>query len=162
MIITNEGIKPPTYHYSYSNPASQGALITQSNMFPLDINYPCGAYVDSWDSTPYSRDYALEYHPKKKRKSFDTYTLGKDEKVSSAYSDRIASWDRQRFGLLCKMAGGDQNWAYSLPKFSEKKKLEFAKLALGIETEVISMRAVHYFNVSNGYSCPAITAIYKK
>lgn len=84
------------------------------------------------------------------------------EQVSSAYSDRIAGWDYARFERACKIAEhGDQGWAQYLPRLSSEKLKEFAAVALDIEDKtVLHVRAVHYFNVSTGYSCPLIIAIY--
>ncbi len=87
-----------------------------------------------------------------------------DEAISShrlAYSDRMHGWDSDRFNELCKLAGGDQGWAYSLPKFSDTALKEFAKLALDLPNMPDHVRVVHHFNVSNGGSCPTVEAIYR-
>lgn len=80
---------------------------------------------------------------------------------SAEYSDRIASFDKERFEKACALArSGDQSWAYTLPKLSEAKLKEFAKVALDLQNTPEHVRIVHHFNVSNGYSCPVIEAIY--
>ena len=118
--------KPRTDYYHYSNEASQGALICQTNGFP---------------------DY---YNPK-------------IEEIHSAYSDRIAQWDYARLERACKIAnGGEQAWAYRLPSLSIEKLKEFAKEALGCPVLPKHVRAIHYYNVATGYSCPVIEAICDK
>jgi len=53
-------VKPPTYYYSYSEPASQGALICETSDFPIVFNRNTveihSAYSDrmqGWDSKHY-------------------------------------------------------------------------------------------------------------
>jgi len=59
-------VKPPCGNYSYSNPASQGALIAETSDFPFYLNkitHEChSAYSDrlcSWDSKHFDRLCAL-------------------------------------------------------------------------------------------------------
>lgn len=82
--------------------------------------------------------------------------------VASAYSDRMQTWDAKRYDRACQIAGGyEQIWAYKLPSLGEKKLLEFAAVALNLEDkEVLSARVTHHFNVTTGYSCPTVEAIY--
>lgn len=81
----------------------------------------------------------------------------------AAYSDRLSSWDRKRFEKLCEMArGGDQGWGSRLQNMTEDRLREFARVAFDLATPPAHVRVVHYFNVSNGYSCPTIEAICDK
>jgi len=85
------------------------------------------------------------------------------EDVSEAYSDRMWSWDAKRMEEACKIAGGgDGVWAYQLPQLSNDKLREFAKVALNLPVLPKHVRAVHWFNVATGYSCPTVLAIYAK
>ena len=80
---------------------------------------------------------------------------------NSAYSDRMAEWDYDRFKQACEIAkGGDQRWAYSLPNLSIENLRIFAQLALNLPTLPEHVRVVHWFNVSSGYSVPTVEAIY--
>lgn len=83
------------------------------------------------------------------------------EAVSSAYSDRMRGWDSDNFEKACKIAGGgDQMWSQCLRGVSDEKLKEFAKVALKLSAVPKHVRIIHYFNVSNGYSCPVVVAIY--
>lgn len=83
------------------------------------------------------------------------------EHYSSAYSDRIGQWDGDRLKRASAIAGGgDQAWAYRLPSLSDEKLKEFAQVALDLPVVPKHVRVIHYFNVSNGYSCPVVEAIY--
>jgi len=78
-----------------------------------------------------------------------------------AYSDRIASWDYEKCKKACELAGGgDQVWAYRLPNLTIERLREFAKVALFLPTLPVHIRVIHWYNVSNGYSCPTVEAIY--
>lgn len=84
----------------------------------------------------------------------------KTHELHSAYSDRISSWDRDRYDAACEIAGGGcQSWSSSL---HGKDLRQFATVALDLKSEPIAVRVVHYFNVSTGYSCPVVMAICKK
>ena len=86
-----------------------------------------------------------------------------DFECVSAYSDRMHSWDAERFEKACQLAGGgEQGWAYSLPKLSHEDLKEFARVALNLKREPTHVRIVHWFNVSNGYSCPTVQALVSK
>lgn len=84
----------------------------------------------------------------------------KTQSYSSAYSDRIAGWDYDRFKKACEIAGGDQVWAYRLPSLSFKKLQEFAKIALNLPVLPEYVRVIHYYNIATGYSCPVVEAVY--
>ena len=85
------------------------------------------------------------------------------EEYFCTYSYRIAGWDLARFKAACDIAGGgDQTWAYRLPGLPMKALLEFAKVALGLAVQPKHVRVVHHYNVSNGFSCPTVEAIWDK
>jgi len=68
-------------------------------------------------------------------KGFPNYFNREKQDYHSAYSDRIMSWDYDRFKKACDIAGcSDGAWAYRLPRF----------------------------NISSGYSCPTVEAIVDK
>ena len=88
---------------------------------------------------------------------------GSEEEYSCAYSDRLQGWDAKHYTETCKLAGtGEQGWAYRLPSLSEQELKEFAQHALKLPVLPRAVRVTHWFNVSNGYSCPSIEAIYTK
>jgi hypothetical protein len=96
-------------------------------------------------------------------KGFPNYFNGAIQDYCSAYSDRIMSWDYDRFEKACDIAGGgDSVWAYRLPSLSEGKLKEFAQVALNLSNLPTHVRVVHWFNVSSGYSCPTVEAIVDK
>lgn len=85
------------------------------------------------------------------------------EDVWCAYSDRISSWDSKRFARACKLAGsGEQNWSSCLLGKSDEKLKKFAMVALNLRLIPKHVQIVHHFNVSNGYSCPTVLAIFDK
>ena len=80
---------------------------------------------------------------------------------SSAYSDRIAGWDHDRFTQACEIAeAGEQGWAYKLPTLPVETLRRFAQIALNLPTLPDHVRIVHWYNVSSGYSVPTVEAIY--
>lgn len=82
---------------------------------------------------------------------------------SSAYSDRLRSWDAKRYARTCELAGtGEQGWSGTLPKLNNQALVNFAQWALNLPCKPIAVRVIHYFNVSNGYSCPVVEALYPK
>lgn len=124
--VRMEEPKPRTHQYSYSNSASQGALICETRGFP-------------------------------------DYYMPETEDCHSAYSDRMAGWDSARFQRACNIAGsGDQAWAYRLPGLGDEGLRQFAQECFGLAKPPEHVRVIHYYNVSNGYSCPVVVAISKK
>lgn len=118
--------KPITWHYSYSNPDSQGALMTETSGFP--------------DS----------YNPK-------------TECYAAAYSDRLQMWDGKRYKRACDIIGSyEQGWSQALNCADNETIKNFAKEALDLPCLPAHVRVIHYYNVSTGYSCPVVAAIYKK
>jgi hypothetical protein len=116
---------PQTYRYSSSNPASQDALICETDDFPEVMNT-------------------------------------KTHECVSEYSDRLAEWDYEHYKKLCDLIGtGDQGWATKLQVLSPQRLLEIGKFAFKRDVLPDHVRFIHTFNVSSGYSCPVITAIFK-
>jgi hypothetical protein len=146
--------KPPTHHYSYSNPASQGALIAQSSRWPTAKPEQTRRYASAYGDT------YLEPDDTKQQESAQ---VPAGHRIASAYSDRLSSWDTARYRLICDAAGGgDQNWAYSVPRLGDKGLINLGAVAFNLKpAQVHSVRVVHHYNVSNGYSCPTIEVIYK-
>lgn len=82
---------------------------------------------------------------------------------SHAYSDRLRSWDSKHYSAICEMAGtGEQGWQQTLPRKSDAMLCVFAQFALKLPVLPLHVRIVHWYNVSTGYSCPTIEAIYDK
>lgn len=95
--------------------------------------------------------------------NFPDFYNPKIEQYDAVYSDRIAAWDYKRFERACIIANaGDQNWAYKLPSLEENELKRFAQEALNLTFFPKHVRIIHYFNVSSGYSCPTVEAIYQK
>jgi hypothetical protein len=123
--IRLEKAGPQTTIYSSSNPASQGALICETDDFPEVMNT-------------------------------------KTHECVSEYSDRLAEWDYKHFQKLCKLIGtGVLGWAYKLQGLSPRRLLEVGKSAFKRDVLPEHVRFIHTFNVSSGFSCPVITAIFK-
>jgi hypothetical protein len=90
------------------------------------------------------------------------YDKGKQD-YHAAYSDRMMSWDSDRFKQACEIAGGgDGAWAYKLPNLTDDKLKEFAQVALNLPSLPVHVRVVYWFNVATGYSCPTVEAITNK
>lgn len=91
----------------------------------------------------------------------DFYIQGK-ENYSVAYSDRICGWDWKHYNEIIKKFGvsGEQAWGQNLQKLSEKEFKAFCGEMLKIEKPIKHARAIHWYNVSNGYSCPTLEVIY--
>ena len=80
----------------------------------------------------------------------------------SAYSDRIMEWNYENYQKACKLLGGGMSNPNTYKELKDQKLREFAKIALKLPTIPEHVRIIHYYNVSNGYSCPVILAIYPK
>ena len=94
--------------------------------------------------------------------NFPGYYNPKKESIHTAYSDRLASWDYNNFKKLCAFAGtGDQGW-HVLQSFSDDRLKEFAQIAFKLDKLPKHVQIIHYYNVSNGYSCPVVVAITDK
>lgn len=80
--------------------------------------------------------------------------------IHEAYSDRMQMWDAVNYDKACKLAGtGEQGWSYALPRLGHDALCEFAKVALKLDKMPKHVRIIHYYNVSNGYSCPVVMAL---
>jgi hypothetical protein len=119
------------------------------------VKYPCGHYSYS---NPRSQGALIC-----QTKGFpDQYDPDLDE-VHSAYSDRLASWDRAHFNKICEKIGtGDQGWSDKLQGQSDEFLKELGKLAFKLGKLPDHVRVVHHYNVSNGYSCPTIEVVCEK
>lgn len=106
---------------------------------------------------------ALVYETKGFPDSYDRET----EEIHEAYSDRLQQWDAENFKRLSMLLYGqddfgDQGWSYDLPKLGDDGLREFARVAFKQEHKPKHVRVIHYFNVSNGFNCPVIAAIFDK
>lgn len=173
MKLKIEQVKPRVSHYSYSNPNSQGALICQTYNWPTSNSHTNNyRYFDDYndgyfdDSCALYTSYKIGNGLKNKTKPLCDQVIECEvpngSKICSAYSDRIQSWDADRFKRASEIAGGYcQIWAYKLPGLGDEKLKEFAAVALNLEDKKIwAVRCIHYYNVATGYSCPVIQAIY--
>jgi hypothetical protein len=154
--------RPQTWNNHYLNKDSQGALICESKNWPK--NSEKQTYKTSFYSSYFNilgRDEGIGEQFAFSDKSYEA-EIPDNTKIACAYSDRISQWDYARYEAANKIAGtGCQGWAQALPKLSEEEFLHFAAVALNLEDKkIFAARAVHHFNVSNGYSCPTIEAIY--
>lgn len=57
---------------------------------------------------------------------------------------------------------GDQGWAHDVGNLSEEDFLKFAQIALNLPVLPKHVRVVYHFNVSNGFNCPTVEAIFAK
>lgn len=88
-----------------------------------------------------------------------------DEKYEcfSGYSDRMHSWDAKAYKKACDIAGGGgQAWKQTLHELSDAKLKRFAKVGLNLKVTPKHVRVLYYYNVSSGYDCPVVIAVYKK
>lgn len=149
-------VKPRCFNNHYSNSDSQGALICQSKNWPLKEpkqDYGRG-FKDYFGEYRDEKVFNNKYEPPKK--------IPEGAQLVCAYSDRISQWDYARYERANKIAGtGCQGWAQRLPNLDEETLKRFAAVALNLEDkEIWAVRCTHWFNVSNGYSCPTVEAIY--
>lgn len=79
--------------------------------------------------------------------------------IHSAYEDRISEWDQERYQATREIAGGPWMSARDL---SDEELRGFAKVAFGMEEPPCHARIIHYYNVSSGYSCPLLEAVFQK
>lgn len=161
MTPSNPGACPEAYRDTWTGPTPEGFAMKET---PLPKGWhrisrpkpPCHSYHYSNPASQNAlvcetADFPAGYNPA----THDLFT---------AYSDRIAGWDRKRYERACAIAGtGDQGWAQRLPSLGDEKLIEFAKVALNIEDRTVTaVRIIHAFNVSNGYSCPVVMAVFEK
>lgn len=154
-------VKPRSHYNHYSNENSQGALICQSENWPLkqsqEVCFSSSYFIDPFSPFGFT---------KAESRKFDDRPVNCEvpdgAKHTSAYLDRISQWDYDRYKRANKIAGtGCQGWARNLPQLNEETLKEFAAVALNLEDKKIwAVRATHYYNASNGYSCPVVEAIY--
>lgn len=150
---------PRAHSNHYLNKESQGALICESGKWPQPEKMPKGVSKMSINGSYFTETPSFRYGDYSYMAE-----IPDGSKVACAYSDRINGWDSKRYDAACKIAGtGCQGWASHLPGLSEAEFLRFAAVALNLEgKKVFAARAVHHYNVSNGYSCPTIEAIYSE
>lgn len=74
--------------------------------------------------------------------------------IDCAYTDRMSSWDRDKYEEACKHL--DHRFQYA----SDDALRKFCSVFF--EREVVEVRVVFYFNVATGYDCPRIDYLYKK
>lgn len=92
----------------------------------------------------------------------DYYFKNKEE-VCSGYSDRFQMWNAEHYSELCKKIGtGEQAWARALLNHSEESLLNIGQFAFKKNKNPIYVRFVHWYDVSSGFSCPSIEAIFEK
>lgn len=83
--------------------------------------------------------------------------------VSEAYSDRMRQWDSKHYSAILAMVGtGEQGWPSALKGRADSWLCEFAQFALKLPVLPDHVQVVHWYNVSNGYSCPTVLAVYRK
>lgn len=123
MVI--DKVKPTTWNRHYSNQASQGTLITQTDNWP--------------DRT------------------------GKGETVTSAYIDRMETWDRTRFFEMVQMMGGKPTQQCGIDSLAEKSTDETLLKAAShyFQKDVNAVRWVYYYNESNGFPCERVDVVYR-
>ena len=119
-IITFKEPKPKSHYNHYSNPASQGALMFETDNFPKQCS------LDEFD--------ALD-----------------------GYTDRMQSWDYDQYQKACKVLKKPL-----VDNSSENQIKEFCRIYWKQENQPEHVRVIHFFNVSTGYSCPFVIALFKK
>lgn len=83
--------------------------------------------------------------------------------LHSAYSDRLYSWDHDRFHRVCEIAGcGSLMWGHKATIFDDARLKAMAKEAFDLTEEPEHARLIHAFNVATGYSCPVLQAISRR
>jgi len=98
-------------------------------------------------------------------KNYPETTEGYEE--HTAYIDRIRGWSPETHQKLCDMINevkghGDMGFAYKLSDFSDGKLREIAKIAFELDSIPDHTKWTFWYNVSNGYGCPSVTALIKK
>jgi len=86
-------------------------------------------------------------------KSFNDET----QEVFDAYTDRMQEWDYKNYQKAIKIFNGN-----SMQNANDDQLKDYAHIALKTPVRPDHVRIVHYFNVSNGYSCPLVIAIFPK
>lgn len=88
----------------------------------------------------------------------------KGESVNSAYIDRMASWDREKFERFVVKLQGKKGQDCGLDQLAEKATdktlVESAKEYFG--DDITAVRWVYYFNRATGYPCERIDYIYRE
>lgn len=87
----------------------------------------------------------------------------KGESVSSAYIDRMESWDRNRFSEMVQMMGGKPGQQCGIDSLAERSSEETLLKAAShyFKRDVIAVRWVYFYNVSNGYPCERIDVVHR-
>jgi hypothetical protein len=86
-------------------------------------------------------------------KSFNDKVYEENE----AYTDRMAEWDYENYRKSMDIFKGG-----SMEKAKDKTLKEFAQIAFKKSVLPKHVRIIYYFNVSSGYSCPLVIALFNK
>ena len=145
---TIDPVKPAFWHRSYSNPDSQGTLITQTR------NWPRG------ECTEERAFYSFT--------GIEAETVRVDAKpcrvpggldISGAYVDRMQMWDRKKWEKCVEYLPKNCGLNSALETATDEALLAMANTYF--DDEVVAVRWVYYFNVATGYDCQAVQYLYK-
>lgn len=146
MTITISPVKPPVDRYSYSNRASQGALIRQTWNWPRSCHRP--EMFTHWGFACIEND--------------DTpVTVPEGLGIDSFYMDRLSQSEWKT--LMTPMSQNNTSGGGIVGLFQRCTEESLCKgVSAFSKVNVTSVRVVYYFNEATGYDCIRIDYLYKK
>ncbi|MAT51429.1 MAG: hypothetical protein CMK32_09635 [Porticoccaceae bacterium] len=142
-------VKAPVLRRSYTNPNSQGTLITQTKNWP-GAGSRIGSCVDSYGNCV-------------------TRVVGKPEsvpeglKLGSDYVDRMWERDKSGWDKFTETMGGltGQHMGLSELAISATDEMLTKAMSEYAGREVVAVRWVYFYNVSTGYDSQRIDFLYR-
>jgi len=142
MIITPA--KPQVGYYHYSNPDSQGALLTQTRNWPV-------SYAKDPTAVIHRHISGLTFEPEQ-----IAVKVPDGLQVSDAYIDRMRDWNSAKFDAAWTQ------WLWKSPLNSANDEALIGFCTAYFDKKVVAVRIVYYFNVSSGYSCERFDYLYEE
>src|SRR5574343_679706 len=143
-----EPCKPPVYFYHYSNPESQGALMRQTEKWPLpEQAFGCFQINKNEDIFIYERDQSHFVNKK--------IPVPDGLQIIAEYTDRMFQWDSKKYDKASKELpqGGFKN-------ASDDQLISFCKVYWP-NYDIVAVRVIYFYNVATGFDCPVVEFLYK-
>ncbi len=158
MAIIIDPVKPPVDRYDYTNPHSQGALITQTSNWPKAVSYVMHRHrlafcPDDWNAVYDYMERMYSDHPVEVPRGLE---------IDSFHMDRLEAEDRKRLMTPIRESIGEIGGGIVTAFQVCSRESLIAGVASFSGKNVTSVRVVYYFNEATGYDCIRIDYLYKK
>ena len=152
MKITLSPVRPSVQYRSYTNPNSQGSLVTRTRTWPQPKTHKLYTVVmPDWGEAEFeSTEEPL------------VVNIPDDYGIGSIYIDHVymnPEWPK--FIAALNGRGSQQQGICTLFERAVDETILKA-VSILFEAEVTAVQVVYYYNVATGYDCERIDAIYKK